>query len=465
MDKKNRILCAAVDVGTTTVSAVVLDITNARQLEAFTLPNDSTLVSQESFEHAQNAVRILEIAVEIVDSVFDKYPDISGLGFTGQMHGMLYVDADGNALSPLYTWQDGRANFVCADGKTYCEEITDLCGMAVSAGFGLATHYYNIKNGLVPAEAKSICTVMDYLVMHFAGLKTPVMHPSNAASFGLFDIIKGDFDLKTIKKLGINESILPAVTHDNKPVGKYRGAAVIAAIGDNQASVFGSVADEENALLVNYGTGSQVSVISDVTSVKDPLEVRPYLFGKNLVCGCALCGGSAYAILEKFFRTYSEACGGDKGNQYKVMDRLAEGAYGDGNPPLEVSTLFKGTRADPQKRASICGIGEDNFTPEQLILGTIHGMVNELYEMYVSCGEKRSALVASGNAVQKGRVLQSVLCDRFGMPLVLPSNKEEAATGAAMYAAMCADSSLSVSTVKNCIKYMKSEQNQNSCVL
>ena len=26
------------------------------------------------------------------------------------MHGILYVDADGNAVSPLYTWQDARGS-------------------------------------------------------------------------------------------------------------------------------------------------------------------------------------------------------------------------------------------------------------------------------------------------------------------------------------------------------------------
>lgn len=452
MNNKNNTICAALDVGTTTVSAVVVDITAGRQLEAFNIPNDSTL-THTAFEHTQDPARILEIAGELLDTIINKYPDISSLGFTGQMHGMLYIDKEGRACSPLYTWQDGRGNLVSASGKTYCEEIKDICGLSVSTGFGLTTHYFNKQNGIVPAEVKSICTIMDYLAMHFAGLKTPIMHPSNAASFGLFDIVNGDFDREATAKLGIDEEILPAITHDDKPIGQYRDIAVIPAIGDNQASVFGSVADESNSILVNYGTGSQVSVISDAVCATPPLEVRPYLFGKNLICGCALCGGSAYAILEGFFRAYSDVCGAGNNSQYKVMDTLAEAAYNAGKKPLEVSTLFKGTRQDPAKRGAILGIGEDSFTPEQLVLGTIHGMVNELHEMYAACGEKRTTLVASGNAVQKGRVLQSVLADTFGMTLVLPSNKEEAATGAAIYSALCTDSTLDTQTVKNCIKY------------
>ncbi len=456
MNSKKRIISVAVDVGTTTVSAVVLDVTEGRQLEAFNLPNDSTII-HNSARHEQDPSRIVEISESLVSSMLEKYPDISCLGFTGQMHGVLYVNSDGIAVSPLFTWQDGRGDLVTESGKSYCTEITDTTGIAVSTGFGLVTHYCNMRNGQYTDPSLKICSIMDYLAMRFAGKKAPVVHPSNAASFGLFDVSAGDFDRATIAKLGISESILPEICGGDSPIGEYRGIAVSAAIGDNQASVFGSVVDESDGVLVNYGTGSQVSLISAADTANAPLEARPYLFGKNLICGCALCGGSAYAILEGFFRAYSVACGGDDVSQYKIMDRLAEVAYSAGKAPLEVSTLFKGTRHDPQKRGSVCGIGEDNFTPGQLVLGTIHGMVNELYEMYASCGEKRSVLVASGNAVQKGRVLQSLLCDRFGMPLVIPANKEEAATGAAMYAAMCAYESLTMSDVKNCIKYFKKE--------
>lgn len=451
--KDKIVISAAIDVGTTTISAVVLDITNKRQLESFNVPNDSTVVQNES-AHEQNPARILEIAYDLANAMFEKYPDISALGFTGQMHGILYVDVDGNAVSPLFTWQDGRGNLLSDTGKSYCDDIKEITGFSVSTGFGLVTHYCNIRRGEYTDPLLKICSIMDYLAMRFTGNKEPLVHPSNAASFGLFNIVKSDFDREAVSKLKMNESVLPELILNNSPIGFYRGIPVSAAIGDNQASVFGSVRDESNSALVNYGTGSQISLITDKSNVKIPLEVRPYLFGKNLICGCALCGGSAYAILEGFFKEYVSACGLEAVSQYRVMDALAEKAYTEGKPPLKVSTLFKGTRQNPEERGGVYGIGEDNFTPEQLVLGTIHGMVNELYEMYALSGEKRSTLVASGNAVQKGRVLQSLLCDRFGMPLVIPANKEEAATGAAMYAAMCADISITLEEVKSCIEYI-----------
>jgi len=449
--KDKHLISAAIDVGTTTVSAVVLDVTDKRQLNSYNRPNDSTLVHNTS-AHEQDPARILEIAGELAELMFECYPDISCLGFTGQMHGILYVDPDGNAVSPLFTWQDGRGNLVSDSGRSYCDEIAELTGYTVSSGYGLVTHYCNTRRGEYTAPGLKICSIMDYLAMRFTGSKTPLVHPSNAASFGFFDVRKGEFDRAALLKAGIDENVLPAIVSDDSPIGSYRGIPVSAAIGDNQASVFGSVADEGDSVLVNYGTGSQMSLISDKTEVSAPLEVRPYLFGKNLVCGCALCGGSSYAILEGFFRSYAVSCGMVDESQYKTMDVLAEAAYDGKKAPLEVKTLFKGRRSDPDLRASIVGIGEDNFTPEQMILGTIHGMADELCEMYLSCGERRRLLVASGNAVQKGRVLRSVLSDKFGMPLFVPASKEEAATGAAMYAAICSGAA-DLTAVKTCIKY------------
>ena len=450
--KDTTVISAAIDIGTTTVSAVVLDITNKRQLESFNVPNDSTIVQNGSV-HEQDPARILEIASEIADRMLEKYPEISVLGFTGQMHGVLYVNSDGIAVSPLFTWQDGRGNLISDTGRSYCEDITDLTGRAVSSGFGLVTHYCNIKKGMYTDPTLKICSIMDYLAMRFTGNSKPVVHPSVAASFGLFDASECDFDRSAIAKLDINEDLLPEIAVNDMPIGSYRNVPVSTAIGDNQASVFGSVRDESNSVLVNYGTGSQMSIITDKTDAKAPLEVRPYLFGKNLICGCALCGGSAYAVIENFFREYALSCGGEDSSQYKVMDMLAEKAYEEAKTPLTVSTVFKGTRQNPDERGGVYGISDANFTPDRLILGTICGMVNELHGMYLEANEEKRVLVASGNAVQKGRVLRAVLCDKFATKPNLPLNKEEAATGAAMYASLCADLSLTLEEVKDCIEY------------
>ncbi|MBQ4562630.1 MAG: hypothetical protein IJA55_09925 [Clostridia bacterium] len=438
-------ICASIDIGTTTLSAVVLDILNEKQLDSFNIENSSDIEPKNVGERTQDPKKILQLARTLVKKIYDKYPRVISLGFTGQMHGILYVDKEGRAVSPLYTWQDQR-------GGEYLYEMKTATGYPLAAGYGLVTHYYNMKKGLVPENAYTFCSIMDYLVMQLAEIKKPMIHPSIAASFGLFDIKAKAFDDVALSKLGIDIA-LPEIVGD-VVIGKYGKTQLTPAIGDNQASVFGSVKDEENSVLVNYGTGSQISVITDMNTADSPLEVRPYIGGRNIVCGCGLCGGYSYQLLENFFSAYAKALGIED-NQYKIMDELAEKAYNEGKEPLTVSTLFKGTRADSDLRGSVMNIGTDNFTPEQLILGFNHGMAKELYDMYRFCGAgEKTTLVASGNGVQKNKVLQRYLENLFGMTLKLPAKAEEAAMGAAMYAFYCLDpNSETLSDAKACIEY------------
>lgn len=103
------------------------------------------------------------------------------------MHGIVYTNTHGNAVSPLYTWQDTRAAAKMLDGKTYSEDIKEKTGYTVMPGYGFATHYYNRKNGLVPESAAYLCTIGDYAVMRMTGNTRPLIHASNAASLGFFE--------------------------------------------------------------------------------------------------------------------------------------------------------------------------------------------------------------------------------------------------------------------------------------
>ena len=65
------------------------------------------------------------------------------------------------------------------------------------------------------------------------------------------------------------------ITADYCIAGEYKGIPVSVAIGDNQASVFSTLADEGNILL-NIGTGSQVSVISDKILIASAMAIHDF---------------------------------------------------------------------------------------------------------------------------------------------------------------------------------------------
>ena len=403
-----------IDIGTTSICGVVLDTDTGKAVKSRTELSNAFIQTPNSWEKIQNTDRLISIACAILDDFLREFT-VCAIGLTGQMHGIVYVNAEGKAISPLYTWQDGRGNQPYKD-TTYAKFLGS------NTGYGNVTDFYNRENGLRPADAVSHCTIMDYLAMYLCGLKKPVIHSTNAASLGCFDLSGNAFfyDLDA------------AVSDTFQIAGEYKGIPVSLAIGDNQASVFSTLTNADD-LLINVGTGSQVSLISDLIRTGQDIESRPYFDGKYLVVGAALCGGRAYGILKDFYKSFMEAAGASADDVYGVMGKLIQDTAASYSP-LTVNTRFSGTRQNPALTGSITEITAENFTPANLTLGVLEGMMAELYEMYAQMGEKRLNLVGSGNGIRLNPVLVQIAERTFGGTLKIPAHTEEAAYGAALFA-------------------------------
>lgn len=421
------------DIGTTTLSAVVLDGESLRPVDRQTVAHGAFLPGQD-YEKIQDANLILRLALSAVSDLASRHAPVEAIGLTGQMHGILYVDENGDAVSPLYTWQDGRGNLPLPDGRRFADALSQETGYPLATGYGSVTHAWLLRNGGLPQGAKKLCTIHSWIAMKLTGRTEPVLHASDAASLGLFDIPSGRFDEKALSLIGAE--YFPETLKNACVIGETEyGAKVITAIGDNQASFLGAMGGETDAVLVNIGTGSQVSVRTDSFLTCPGCETRPLDGDECLLVGAPLCGGRAYAILEKFLRECAALAGVQPGSLYEKMNELALTAP---LHPLKVDTAFCGTRSDPDARGSVLNLGEDTFTPAHLIHGTLTGMARELHEYYLSMvrstGRPAAKMLASGNAVRMNPALRQILTGLFGLPLSMPAAAEEAATGAAYLA-------------------------------
>ena len=443
------------DIGTTSISGVVLDGDTGTVLETVSRSNGKFLPAAHPWERTQDAAAIWQSVSEIAEQLTKAYAPLSCIGVTGQMHGIVYVDKNGSLLSPLYTWQDGRAAAE-ENGKSSVQVLADKTGYQVPAGYGCATHFYHVQHGLVPEGAATFCTIHDYVAMRLCGRKTPVMDTTDAASFGLFDILHSRFDTAAIARAGMDAALLPQVAEKPVVIGETAGGVPVAvAVGDNQASFIGSVRD--NALLINIGTGSQVSAFSPEVITIPGVETRPFPDGGCLLVGAPLCGGRAYALLERFFREAAALCGGSDSTAYRAMEQAAEAVMGQRLPV--VAPTFCGTRQHPNQTAVISGLTEDNFTPAHLTAGLLYGMVNELRQLYDSiCTHLHTppkAAVGSGNGIRKNRLLQQILGEVFGLPVSIPSNGEEAVCGAAFLAMAAGGLTADLAQARSLITYTK----------
>lgn len=431
-----------IDIGTSSICGVAYNF-STKETESITKENDTYITSPNQWERAQDAKTILSIVLDIIHDFQAKYSDIKGIGMTGQMHGIVYVDADGEAVSPLYTWQDNRGNLSYKDNLSYAAFLTANTGSSVSSGFGLVTHFYNLKNELVPTDAVKLCTIMDYVVMKLAGKNTPLTDYSNAASLGFFKKDQLIFDIPSLQKAGINASILPDMGESASFVGLFEEIPVYSAIGDNQASFLGSVHDVEHSIHVTVGTSSQISVYSDKYIEVESLETRPLPGGGYILVGATLCGGSSFAMLKNFFadtlaffleKEGKEAI--DDLSLYQKMTSIPFQAHVDED--LIVETFFDGTRLQPEKRGEITNISLSNLTPENVILGFLKGISETLYNFYQLIPESlkndKTLLIGSGNGIKKNPLLCEAFEERFQHSMHLSAIQEEAAFGACMCA-------------------------------
>ena len=310
-----------IDIGTTTISLVCRDSGNAKSgspassagpgkiCAVRTVGNDSAVQANVNAQRVQDPQRIADIVLESLDVMLSEHQDVRCIGLTGQMHGIVCTDSEGKAVSPLYTWQDQQGNVPLPDGKTMVQQIREATGIQAASGYGLVTYMCLQRTHRLPSDYGCICTIPDYIGMLLTGRKTPLTHTSMAASLGFYDVRNNCFDRAALEAVGIDPAILPQVTGQIEVLGNFRGIPVTTAIGDNQASFLGSVGLREGVPLINIGTGGQISVMTERYIEAAGIETRPLIDGSFLCVGASLCGGRAYAILEKFFREYAAAAG------------------------------------------------------------------------------------------------------------------------------------------------------------
>ena len=452
------------DLGTTTITALAVDVADGQVAARFTLSNDAEVTAADDKIRGRSewdaagiaavATRALRSLVELLGA---RVQEVSGLGLTGQQHGVVLVDQRSQPIGPFINWQDRRVEEIDPrSGRTWLNEIRSLVatqarertGCTISPGYLAATLYWLKAHDRLPPGARA-CFLVDYLSAALTGT-APVTDPTSAASSGAFDVRSGRWDAEVIESLGLPSDVFPAVGSAGQVQGGLQpsiaaatglpdGLPVCIGMGDNQASFYGSVADLADTVLVNVGTGGQVTCWGERFVAATNLETRPFPGGYLLV-KAGLCGGRTYALLERFYR---EVCGAfgrlPELPLFELMNRLAAAAP-SGSDGLRCDPLFTGTRENPDLRGAFAGISATNFSPAQFTRALLEGMAEVFHTSYreiaALSGGPRSQLIGAGNGLRQNRLLVQIVSDIFGMPTSLPVHCEEAAFGAALVAAV-----------------------------
>lgn len=467
-------LVLGLDLGTTTITALALDTDTGEVAGRRTKPNHYERTPQRrkvlgfsEWDHHAICTAAEVCLGELLEELAARRHEVKALAVTGQQHGVV-VSGVG-----LINWQDQRGQLPFRGEQTFTARVRELLGEAARerTGCSPATGYLAVSlfwlkhKKRLPAEPRA-----EFLADYFLWRQTfcrPTTDATFAASSGVYDVKRQRWDKSLLAALGLSPNWLPRVRPVGTFVGKVRssrkdgglpaGLPVYLGLGDNQASFLGSVASPDDSVLVNVGTGGQVSVYLPEYLYDPALETRPFPGGYLLVCA-GLTGGRVYAVLENFYRQIGRDLFGrvDDAALYATMNRLAATAP-PGCDGLRCEPYFSGTRQQPDLRGSWSGVSTTNFTPAHLTRALLEGMARSFTEglerMTPHLPRRPRQLIAAGNGMRENPLLRQLVGEAFGLKVLVPRHREEAAYGAALTAAVGAGIFPDFRTAAQLIRY------------
>jgi sugar (pentulose or hexulose) kinase len=444
------------DLGTSKLCAAALETDCGELVEARSCPSPDAGASAVGGRDEQSPQAIRDAAWQLVFTLLTSprvdRSRVAAIGVTGQMHGVLLVDATLEPRTGLITWRDRRTEEGAGEGSlTWARDrlpadLPERAGCGLHAGYGGATLSWLAAHG-EPLQDRVALSLADYIVADLTGVVAT--EPTHAASWGIYDVRAGAWADDAALALGVPARVLPTVRACASPLaevlpgtaralGVPRGTVVCSPLGDNQAAVFAATEGRAHVAVANLGTGGQICVPIAGFETVAPFETRPMPSAGHILVGASLCGGWAYSLIREFLESVVRDVGsGSLGTDevYARLGRLVEAAQ-PGSGGLRVDPRFAGERGNPDVRGALTGVGPDNLTVANLARATLEGTARELGDLWRSAGSHVAPeVVATGNAVRRNPVLLEMLREEFGVPVHLGRWEEEAAVGAALAAA------------------------------
>lgn len=195
--------------------------------------------------------------------------DIMAIGITGQMHGTVLADSDGQPLAPAIIWSDQRAisEVAAIESAVGQDAVMALTGGRLATGYQAVTLSWLARH--LPELLASTTAVLlpkDWLRARLTSVLAT--EPSDACGTGLFDIRQCDWSPAMLGAVGLRPNQLPGVMASSDRTGHLTAAAaealglvagipVAAGAGDAQAAALGAGVTQPGDLLVTLSTGTQ----------------------------------------------------------------------------------------------------------------------------------------------------------------------------------------------------------------
>ncbi|MBE5795629.1 MAG: xylulokinase [Clostridiales bacterium] len=447
-----------VDLGTSGTKTVLFDV-NGQAIASETIeyplhqPQNgwAEQAPEDWWDAARNTIRSV-IEQSGVDAA-----DIKGLGISGQMHGLVLLDADGNVLREAILWCDGRT-------QDECDEITNTIGrerlIQITAnpaltGFTAGKILWVRKHEPeLWAKVRHILLPKDYVRFKLTGEYASEM--SDASGTNLLDVPNRCWSKEILDALNIDDNLMPRLTESSdvagyitseaaQMTGLVPGTPVAGGAGDNAAAAVGTGVVVEGKAFTTIGTSGVVFAHSDKVQIDPQGRVHTFCAavpGAYTVMSCTLAAGlSLKWYRDTFCQAEIDAAKEMDTDPYILMNQQAEKSPIGANRLIFLPYLM-GERSpllDSNARGAFIGLSAIH-TRKDLLRAVMEGVtysqrqnLDVLRQMHVA---PETMLACGGGA--KSPFWRKMMADVFNMPVKTVKNTEGPALGAAILAGVAA---------------------------
>jgi len=205
----------------------------------------------------------------------------SAVGLSGQMHGVVLVDADLEPVRPAILWADLRASDVMREYERLDREARARLANPILPGLaGPILLWLSRFDGAALAAARWALQPKDWLRARMTGVV--LTEPSDASATLLYDVPGDRWDTEVMVALGLDPAwFAPLGSWAGEPAGRLTSAAseafgltpdiaVAIGAGDTAAAMFGTGLREPRRLQLTLGSGGQI-----VSAVNEPVRGGP----------------------------------------------------------------------------------------------------------------------------------------------------------------------------------------------
>jgi xylulokinase len=357
--------------------------------------------------------------------------DVAGIGLSGQMHGLVALDADERVLRPAILWNDQRTAAQCAEieERIGLERLIRLTGNRALTGFTAPKLLWVREHE--PKVYERIAHVLlpkDYVRLRLTGERA--IDVADASGTLLFDVAARRWSDEVVSALEVPSEWLPRPLESPEVSARARdGVPVAAGAGDQAAGALGVGVARPGPVSVVVGTSGVVFAALPEFAA-DP-EARVHAFCHAVPGGWHAMGVmlSAAGSLRWFRDAFAAG---------EPFDRLT--AEADAWPPGAEGLVFlpylageRTPHADPDARGAFVGLSlrHDRGALVRAVLeGVAYGLRDSL-ELLRALGVEPQVGRASGGGA-RSRLWLRILASVLGIPLERTAVEEGAAYGAAL---------------------------------